>query len=114
MAGRCGGEDAYDIQHTFSLLRSLGITPLIRIRTHSNIHAGEVDRARSEYILERLDGRGGDRELGYMAKSKHQANQKECMERVRFGLWRLAEIMISAFEHVFGEAGRPPAAHRPH
>lgn len=117
-AGSCGGEGAYDIQHTFSLRRSLGITPLIRIRTNSNIYAGEVGRARSEYKLERLDGMGGGRELCYMAKSEHQANQKEWSERARFGPWRLAEIVISAFEHVFGEARRascrtPPTSRSP-
>ena len=41
-----------------------------------------------------------------MTKSERRANQKKWRELVRFGLRRLAGIVISAFKRVLGESAR--------
>ena len=106
-------DGAYDARYVFSLLKSLGIAPLVRVRINSGTRSRGKDRARSEAVLERLGGRGGctSRELGRMTKSERQANQKEWRKRVGFGLRWLVEIVISAFKRVFGELVRALLPH---
>ena len=107
------GDGAYDARYIFSLLKSLDISPLVRVRINSGTRSKGVDRARSRAVLDQLGGRGGctSKELARMTKSERQANQKDWRERVEFGLRWLVEIVISAFKRVFGESVR---ALKPH
>lgn len=107
------GDGAYDARYVFSLLKSLGIAPLVRVRIDSGTRARGVDGTRSRAVLDQLGGRGGctSQELARMTKSERQANQKDWRKRVEFGLRWLVEIVISAFKRVFGESVR---ALKPH
>ena len=53
------GDGAYDARYVFSLLQSLDISPLARVRTNSNTRSRGADRARSRAVLDQLGGRGG-------------------------------------------------------
>ena len=83
----------------------LEIIPIIKVRINANTRAGGVDRARALAVLEQLGGKGGciNRELNRMRKDERLANQKDWKKKVRAGLRWMVEIVISAFERIFGE-----------
>ena len=101
------GDGGYDARYVFSFLKSLDITPLVSVRIDSN------PKGKDRAVLDQLGGVGGctSRELGRMTKTERRANQKKWREHVRFGLRWLAEIVISAFKHVFGESVRELQPH---
>ena len=77
-AESCRDDGAYDIQYKFSLLKSLGIFPLIRVHTNSNTCAMSVDKTRSRAVLDQLGGRGSGagKELGPHDKIRASSQPK--------------------------------------
>ena len=74
-------DGGYDTQKIFSFCKKLDITPNIRVQTNSNAQANDVDRARTEVVLEQLESRrnakGSCKFVRHKTRRKSQKMEKD-------------------------------------